>query len=57
MQVGFCISACTCLQFTYVDTYPDDVPIIQIASSEGLEDEDIAELEELLNEQVGENLC
>lgn len=45
-----------CLQFTYVETYPDAVPLIEIASCEGLEDELVEQLREFLLQQAEENL-
>lgn len=44
------------LQFTYVEKYPDEEPLYEVTSQENLEEEDIAEIMSLLQEQVQENL-
>ncbi|XP_032219420.2 RWD domain-containing protein 1 [Nematostella vectensis] len=44
------------LQFTFVEKYPDEAPVVEVTSSEGLEDDDINQLTELLVQQSEENL-
>ncbi|EDO46739.1 predicted protein, partial [Nematostella vectensis] len=44
------------LQFTFVEKYPDEPPVVEVTSSEGLEDDDINQLTELLVQQSEENL-
>ena len=47
------VSVCATLQFTYVDTYPDDAPIIEVPSYEGMDDSDAENLKEFLEQEVG----
>jgi len=44
------------LQFTYTATYPDEAPVMEIPSSENLEDEHTTALLEYLAQQAEENL-
>ncbi|GIY06596.1 RWD domain-containing protein 1 [Caerostris darwini] len=44
------------LKFTYVPTYPDEAPIMEIAESENLSDQDMEELVEFLQSKTEENL-
>jgi len=44
------------LQFTYVDTYPDDPPVIEVRSYEGMDDTDAENLQEFLHQEAQENL-
>lgn len=44
------------VKFTYVPTYPDETPVIEIADSEDVEDDDIDALLEFLQNKVEENL-
>ncbi|KAJ7391359.1 RWD domain-containing protein 1 [Desmophyllum pertusum] len=45
---------CATLQFTYIDTYPDDAPVIDVPSYEGLDNSDADDLREYLEQE--ENL-
>jgi len=47
---------CATLQFTYVDTYPDDAPVIDVPSYEGMDDSDVENLREFLEQEAQENL-
>ncbi|KAL9969509.1 hypothetical protein ACROYT_G021730 [Oculina patagonica] len=47
---------CATLQFTYVDTYPDDAPVIEVPSYEGMDDSDAENLREFLEQEAQENL-
>lgn len=42
----------TTLKFTYVEKYPDEVPLWEIHSQENLEDSDVEEILTLLQQQV-----
>ncbi|XP_028409742.1 RWD domain-containing protein 1-like [Dendronephthya gigantea] len=44
------------VQFTYVENYPDEGPIIELNALEGLSDSNIDSLQEFLKEKVEENL-
>lgn len=44
------------LQFTYVDKYPDDVPIIEVVDTENMTDDDVNILLESLMQEASENL-
>lgn len=44
------------LKFTYVDKYPDEVPLWEIFTQENLEDADAQEVLKLLQQQAEENL-
>ncbi|KAI7806801.1 RWD domain-containing protein 1 isoform X1 [Triplophysa rosa] len=44
------------LKFTYVEKYPDESPLWEIASQENLEDSDTEDILTLLKEQAEENL-
>ncbi|PVD28392.1 hypothetical protein C0Q70_10979 [Pomacea canaliculata] len=47
----------TCvIQFTYAPTYPDEPPLIEIISSEKMDDEQQTKVLDFINEQVQENL-
>ena len=46
------VSVCATLQFTYVDTYPDDAPVIDVPSYEGMDDSDVENLREFLEQEV-----
>ena len=46
------VSVCATLQFTYVDTYPDDAPVIEVPSYEGMDDSDAENLREFLEQEV-----
>lgn len=46
------VSVCATLQFTYVDTYPDDAPVIEVPSYEGMDDSDVENLREFLEQEV-----
>lgn len=47
---------CATLQFTYVDTYPDDSPVIEVPTYEGLNDEDAQDLQAFLDQEAQDNL-
>ncbi|XP_068698042.1 RWD domain-containing protein 1-like [Montipora foliosa] len=47
---------CVTLQFTYVETYPDDPPTIEVTSYEGIDDSDVLKLQEFLDQEALENL-
>ena len=40
------------IQFTYTPKYPDELPVIEIASSENLDDGELEKLVNLMKEQV-----
>lgn len=40
------------IKFTYVSTYPEEAPIIEIADSEDIADEDLTALLEFLQSRV-----
>ena len=40
------------IQFTYVEKYPDEIPLMEISSSENISDSDVDDLMTVLNEQV-----
>ena len=40
------------MQFTYVDTYPDEAPVIEVPSHEGMDDSDVENLREFLEQEV-----
>lgn len=40
------------LKFTYVENYPDEVPLWEIQSQENLEDRDVEDILSLLQQQV-----
>ncbi|XP_031559626.1 RWD domain-containing protein 1-like [Actinia tenebrosa] len=44
------------IQFTYVENYPDAIPLIEVSSNEILTDENVQELEELMLKEAEENL-
>ncbi|GBL88071.1 hypothetical protein AVEN_190656-1 [Araneus ventricosus] len=44
------------LKFTYVPSYPDEAPIVEVADSENLSDPDIEDLMEFLQSIIQENL-
>ncbi|XP_073229093.1 RWD domain-containing protein 1-like [Porites lutea] len=44
------------LQFTYVNTYPEDPPLIEIPSYEGMDDSEAENLREFLDQEAQENL-
>ena len=46
------VSVCATLQFTYVDTYPDEAPVIEVPSYEGMDDSDVENLREFLEQEV-----
>ena len=46
------VSVCATLQFTYIDTYPDDAPVIDVPSYEGLDNSDADDLREYLEQEV-----
>ena len=46
------VSVWAALQFTYVDTYPDDAPVIEVPSYEGMDDSDVENLREFLEQEV-----
>uniref|UniRef100_A0A2D4MCS6 RWD domain-containing protein 1 n=1 Tax=Micrurus spixii TaxID=129469 RepID=A0A2D4MCS6_9SAUR len=46
----------TTLKFTYSEKYPDEVPLYELLAHENLENNDIADLLKLLQEQAEENL-
>ncbi|XP_046583260.1 RWD domain-containing protein 1-like [Haliotis rubra] len=49
--------ACACLvQFTYVENYPDEPPLMEIIDPENLDDADVESLTQYLNEQAQENI-
>jgi hypothetical protein len=47
-----CFLVSVSVQFTYVESYPDEGPIIELKSLEGLTDSHIDSLQEFLNEKV-----
>jgi hypothetical protein len=47
-----CFLVSVSVQFTYVENYPDEGPIIELKSLEGLTDSHIDSLQEFLNEKV-----
>ena len=46
------IAVCATLQFTYVDTYPDDPPVIEVPSYDGMDSSDVESLQEFLYQEV-----
>lgn len=40
------------LQFTYVNTYPEDPPLIEVPSYEGMNDSEAESLREFLDQEV-----
>ncbi|XP_071113870.1 RWD domain-containing protein 1-like [Haliotis cracherodii] len=49
--------ACSCrVQFTYVEKYPDEPPLMEITDPDNLDDADIDSLTQYLNEQAEENI-
>lgn len=44
------------LQFTYVPSYPDEAPVVEIADTENFFDNDVEDLMEFLNSKIEENL-
>ena len=40
------------LQFTYVETYPDDPPTIEVSTYEGIDYTDVEKLQEFLEQEV-----
>lgn len=44
------------LQFTYVETYPDDPPTIEVSTYEGIDYTDVEKLQEFLEQEALENL-
>jgi len=45
-----------CLQFTYVENYPDEVPLIEILTTEELAEDEVNELDSQLRQQAEEEL-
>lgn len=45
------------IQFQYTDKYPEEAPIMEITNSENLEDDDVADILTLMNEQVYIYVC
>ena len=41
-----------CMQFTFTKTYPDEIPLIEVARSDGIEENDEQELLNHLREEV-----
>jgi len=51
--VCFCISVASCvIQFTYTDRYPDELPVMEITSSENLSDESVDSILSLMTRLV-----
>lgn len=50
------IKLSACIQFRYVENYPDEGPIIEVSCIEGLDNSHVTALEELLKEKIEENL-
>ena len=46
------VAVCATLQFTYVDTYPDDPPVIEVPSYDGMDSSDVESLQEFLYQEV-----
>ncbi|XP_009879634.1 PREDICTED: RWD domain-containing protein 1 [Charadrius vociferus] len=46
----------TTLKFTYREKYPDETPLYEIVSQENLDDNDVADIIKLLEQQAEENL-
>ncbi|CAH3035285.1 unnamed protein product [Pocillopora meandrina] len=47
---------CATLQFTYVNTYPDEPPVIEVPLFEGMDNSDAEGLREYLEQEAQENL-
>ena len=45
------LASCT-VQFSYVETYPDEPPVFEITESDNIEEDQIQELLDLMTEQV-----
>lgn len=45
-----------CIEFKYVEYYPDEGPIIEVRSLTGLDDSNVTTLEGILKQQIEENL-
>jgi len=51
--VCFCITVASCvIQFTYTDRYPDELPVMEITSSENLSDESVDSILSLMTRLV-----
>lgn len=48
-------ASCT-VQFSYVETYPDEPPVFEITETDNIEDDQVQELLDLMTEQAQENL-
>jgi len=48
--------ACCTLIFTYVPTYPDAVPIIEVGDYDNLDEEHVTELQEMLQKEAEDNV-
>ena len=46
------VSVCATLQFTYVNTYPDEPPVIEVPLFEGMDNSDAEGLREYLEQEV-----
>ncbi|GFY64715.1 RWD domain-containing protein 1 [Trichonephila inaurata madagascariensis] len=44
------------LKFTYVPSYPDEAPVVEIEDCENFSDQDVEDLTELINSKIEENL-
>lgn len=53
-EIAFIIffSVSVTLQFTYVETYPDDPPAIEVSTYEGIDYSDVEKLQEFLEQEV-----
>ena len=50
--LGLLFPASCVLQITYTATYPDEIPVIEITSFDGIDEEHIDTLLEFIKEQV-----
>ena len=50
--IGSCFLDSVSIQFTYVESYPDEGPVIELKPLEGLDDSHLESLKEFLDEKV-----
>ena len=46
------MSASCVVQFTYTDSYPDELPVMEITSAENLDDESVDSISSLMTQLV-----
>jgi len=57
MCLLFFFSASCIIQFTFTDKYPDELPVMEIISSENLDDESVDSVLSFMTHMVNQQLC